>query len=283
MGATVPGAAIPAPRRRAPWIAAAALAIVAAGTMAVWWQSRTAVPVTTAAATTASTSKPTAEVRPPAPTVAATPTAVVAVPPTPAVTPPITAAPPTLTLAPQPLPTAIPTGANNAAAQEALLLASIVPIPALASARPPESAKSTAPEPTSAATSTARKVEASTSSSTPTSAAPTAAAPPPKESAKERRAREAKEREVKERELRLAAAAPVIVATGTVRIAISPWGNVEVDGTASGAAPPLTQLTLAEGRHQIVVRNGDFAPFVATINVVAGQTTSIRHKFGSGG
>ena len=55
MGATVPGAAIPAPRRRAPWIAAAALAIVAAGTTAVWWQSRAAVPATTAAATTTGT------------------------------------------------------------------------------------------------------------------------------------------------------------------------------------------------------------------------------------
>jgi hypothetical protein len=80
-----------------------------------------------------------------------------------------------------------------------------------------------------------------------------------------------------------AAATPAIAATGTVRIAISPWGNVEIDGAASGAAPPLTEMKLAEGRHQIVVRNGDFAPFVATINVVAGQTTSIRHKFGSGG
>jgi hypothetical protein len=76
---------------------------------------------------------------------------------------------------------------------------------------------------------------------------------------------------------------PAAVATGTVRIAISPWGNVEVDGAASGVAPPLTELTLAEGRHQIVVRNGDFAPFVATVNVVAGQTASIRHKFGGTG
>ena len=73
-----------------------------------------------------------------------------------------------------------------------------------------------------------------------------------------------------------------MVVTGTVRLAVSPWGQVEVDGVASGAAPPLTELKLAEGSHQIVVRNGDFAPFVATINVVGGQTTSIRHKFGSG-
>ncbi len=66
-----------------------------------------------------------------------------------------------------------------------------------------------------------------------------------------------------------------------MKIAISPWGLVEVDGAASGAAPPITELTLPEGRHQIVVRNGDFAPYTASINVTAGQTVSLRHKFGS--
>ena len=152
-------------------------------------------------------------------------------------------------------------------------------MPSLVTARPPEPGKTTtaAAEPATATPSTARKAES------PATAAPAGAVvPPAKESAKERKAREAKEREARDRD-RLAAASPAIAATGTVRIAVSPWGNVEVDGTSSGAAPPLTELTLAEGRHQIVVRNGDFAPFVATINVVAGQTTSIRHKFGSGG
>ena len=112
-------------------------------------------------------------------------------------------------------------------------------------------------------------------------AAPGNSAAPARESSKDRRAREAREREGRERDARLAAAAPLALATGTVRIAISPWGQVEVDGVASGAAPPLTELTLAEGRHQIVVRNGEFAPFAASINVVAGQILSLRHKFGS--
>ena len=102
-----------------------------------------------------------------------------------------------------------------------------------------------------------------------------------RESAKERRGREAREREARARDARTANAALVAPATGTVRIAISPWGQVEVDGTASGAAPPLTELTLSEGRHQIVVRNGDFAPLVTSVNVTAGQPVSLRHKFGS--
>ena len=102
-----------------------------------------------------------------------------------------------------------------------------------------------------------------------------------RESAKERRSREARERELRARELRAANAPPAAPATGTVRIAISPWGQVEVDGNASGVAPPLTELTLSEGSHQIVVRNGDFAPYVTSVNVTAGQTVSLRHKFGS--
>ena len=278
MGTTVPSAAIPAPRRRAPWIAAAVLAIVAAGTTAVWWQSRAVVPATAAVATTPAL-KSTADVgrqhrrrqqrrRPPSCR-------------EPAGMPPIAPVPPTVTLTPQPLP-ALPTGANNAAAQEALLLASIVPMPTLRA-----HARRTRPRDGPGADvghdldrtqgrDPDKLLEAD-------HASPTPGVVPPKETAKERRSREAKERDARDRDLRLAAAAPAIAATGTVRIAISPWGNVEVDGTASGAAPPLTQLTLAEGRHQIVVRNGEFPPFVATINVVAGQTTSIRHKFGSGG
>jgi serine/threonine-protein kinase len=115
-------------------------------------------------------------------------------------------------------------------------------------------------------------------------AAPTTPAPatPPRESAKDKKARESREREARENEARVASAARLIApATGTVKIAISPWGLVEVDGASSGAAPPITELTLAEGRHQIVIRNGDYAPYTVSVNVTAGQTISVRHKFGS--
>jgi hypothetical protein len=79
------------------------------------------------------------------------------------------------------------------------------------------------------------------------------------------------------REARAAATGGV----GTVRVAITPWGNVEVDGTAVGTAPPLNELTLPEGAHQITVRNADFPPYTTTINVVPGQPVTLRHRFGS--
>ena len=39
-------------------------------------------------------------------------------------------------------------------------------------------------------------------------------------------------------------------ATGIVNIAVSPWGQVEVDGRDAGTTPPLSQLMLSEGTHR---------------------------------
>jgi serine/threonine-protein kinase len=117
----------------------------------------------------------------------------------------------------------------------------------------------------------------------PTTAPATAApATPPRELPNDKQARESPEREARENEALAAAAARLVApATGTVKIAISPWGLVEVDGASSGAAPPITELTLGEGRHQIVIRNGDYPPYTVSVNVTAGQPISVRHKFGS--
>ena len=68
---------------------------------------------------------------------------------------------------------------------------------------------------------------------------------------------------------------------GVVRLAVSPWGQVEVDGTAAGNAPPLTELTLNEGKHLITIRNADFPPYSTTVTVIPGQAVGVKHKFGS--
>ncbi len=107
-----------------------------------------------------------------------------------------------------------------------------------------------------------------------------------KETVKDRRAREAREREAKAASARQATAAATPKpapppATGTVRIAVSPWAQVEVDGTPAGTTPPLNEITLPEGRHQITLRNDAFPPFSTTVNVVPDQPVGIKHKFGS--
>jgi serine/threonine-protein kinase len=117
---------------------------------------------------------------------------------------------------------------------------------------------------------------------------PAAKAPPPKAAAVAKPAPAAPKRaaEAREPEARSsAAAAPAPAAApkpnGTLRIAISPWGQVEVDGVPAGTAPPLNELTLPEGKHQIIIRNGDFPPFRTTVTVNPGQAVTIKHKFGS--
>jgi serine/threonine-protein kinase len=70
-------------------------------------------------------------------------------------------------------------------------------------------------------------------------------------------------------------------ATGTVQIAVSPWGNVEIDGVPAGTTPPLTRLTLPVGTHTITIRNADFPPYTTTLEVTADQPVTLRHRFGS--
>ena len=44
----------------------------------------------------------------------------------------------------------------------------------------------------------------------------------------------------------------------------------------------MTELNLAEGRHQIVVRNSDFPPFTRLgQRHRRGRRVTVRHKFGS--
>ena len=74
-----------------------------------------------------------------------------------------------------------------------------------------------------------------------------------------------------------APASPVL--TGTLQLAISPWGLVEVNGTAAGTTPPLTRLTLPEGTHTVTVRNEDFSPMVFTVQVSADKPVTVRHRF----
>lgn len=66
---------------------------------------------------------------------------------------------------------------------------------------------------------------------------------------------------------------------GRITFAVSPWGEVSVDGKHMGVAPPLTQLNLPPGKHTIVISNGDAKPYRKVLNVRSGKTHSIDHQF----
>ena len=62
-------------------------------------------------------------------------------------------------------------------------------------------------------------------------------------------------------------------------LAISPWGEVYVNGKTMGVSPPLTELELPRGKHRIVVRNGSFKPFEEDFELGSNETVRIKHKF----
>ena len=68
---------------------------------------------------------------------------------------------------------------------------------------------------------------------------------------------------------------------GLLRIAVSPWGEIEVDGRVAGITPPLTSLELPTGAHRITIRNGDFPPYTTQVDVSADLPVTLRHRFGS--
>jgi len=64
-----------------------------------------------------------------------------------------------------------------------------------------------------------------------------------------------------------------------VRLAISPWGAVYVDGERVGVSPPLRNLELEPGTHRIEIRNTSFPRRVETVELKPGGEATIRHRF----
>jgi len=174
-------------------------------------------------------------------------------------------------------PVAAPAPAPQVAAAPAAVVVPVAETPAsatvpeaaapIATAAAPEVIAQTAPPPVT--------VAAAPTAAGPAAPANKAAATPPKETARERRQREARERESKATTAPAAAPLP----TGVVRIAVSPWGEIEVDGRPVGTSPPINELSLPEGRHQIVIRNTDFPALTTTVIVTPGQPYSLKHRF----
>jgi hypothetical protein len=73
----------------------------------------------------------------------------------------------------------------------------------------------------------------------------------------------------------------VAPATGVLQLAVSPWGEVEVNGAAAGTTPPLARLTLPVGTHTVVIRNQDFPPYRTTVTVGEDRAATVRYRFGS--
>ncbi|MBT9566694.1 MAG: serine/threonine protein kinase [Thiobacillus sp.] len=74
-------------------------------------------------------------------------------------------------------------------------------------------------------------------------------------------------------------APPAVTRTATLTFAVSPWGEIFIDGKSAGVSPPLNRLELKTGRHRIEIRNQAFAAYRDTVTLDSGQSLKIRHKF----
>lgn len=74
-------------------------------------------------------------------------------------------------------------------------------------------------------------------------------------------------------------AGAAVTKTATVRLAIKPWGEVYVDGKKVGVTPPLRKIKVPAGKRRITVRNADFSPYHATIDIQPKSLLQISHRF----
>jgi len=67
--------------------------------------------------------------------------------------------------------------------------------------------------------------------------------------------------------------------SGRLELAITPWGEVLVDGKSRGVSPPVRKLEISAGTHTIEIRNTTFPAYKERVEVKAGEATRIRHRF----
>jgi hypothetical protein len=68
--------------------------------------------------------------------------------------------------------------------------------------------------------------------------------------------------------------APAVVSLGVL-----PWGEIYLDGRMQGVSPPLMELQVVEGQHEIKIRNTTFPTVTRIITVKSGEKIKIRHRF----
>ena len=72
---------------------------------------------------------------------------------------------------------------------------------------------------------------------------------------------------------------PTAAGEASLTLAISPWGEVFVDGKRLGISPPLRNLKLPSGKHTILIVNETFKPYSQTIDLEPNNTHKIKYKF----
>lgn len=78
---------------------------------------------------------------------------------------------------------------------------------------------------------------------------------------------------------RMRTLAETIGAPAVVSLVIQPWGEIYLDDRMQGVSPPLMELQVVPGQHEIKIRNTTFPAFTKIIIVKPGEKIKIKHKF----
>ncbi len=69
------------------------------------------------------------------------------------------------------------------------------------------------------------------------------------------------------------------VPPATLVFAVTPWGEIFVNGKSRGVTPPMKSLKLDPGKYKIEIRNTTFAPHTENYDLKAREEITVRHKF----
>ncbi|MBZ0105863.1 MAG: protein kinase [Sulfuricella denitrificans] len=69
------------------------------------------------------------------------------------------------------------------------------------------------------------------------------------------------------------------VPQGMLSLAVTPWGEVFVDGKREGVSPPLNELQLSVGKHRIEIRNPGFPAYFQTVDIESESIQKLKYKF----
>ena len=65
----------------------------------------------------------------------------------------------------------------------------------------------------------------------------------------------------------------------TLVFAITPWGEIFVNGKSRGVTPPMKSIKLDPGKYKIEIRNTTFPPHAESLDLKARDEITVRHKF----
>jgi eukaryotic-like serine/threonine-protein kinase len=78
------------------------------------------------------------------------------------------------------------------------------------------------------------------------------------------------------------AAMPVPIRDGRLRILVTPWADVSVDGRPVGMTP-LAQLTLPAGSYALMLTHPQYKPYTRRVTIHPGETVTVRFDFATDG